>query len=65
VAREVDPDDGRAFLIEATATGTDAILRARAARSRVVAELLSGLSPTELAEIEAALPALERVIETY
>jgi DNA-binding MarR family transcriptional regulator len=65
VARKVDPDDGRAFLIEATAAGTDAILRARAARAKVVAELLSGLSPTELAEIEAALPALERVIETY
>ena len=65
VARRVDPDDGRAFLIEATTAGTDAILRARAAREKVVAELLVGLNPTELAEIEGALPALEKVLGQY
>lgn len=65
VGRSVDPDDGRAFRIQVTAAGADAILRARAARAKVVAELLSGLSPSELAQIEAALPALEKVIERY
>jgi DNA-binding MarR family transcriptional regulator len=65
VARKVDPDDGRAFLIAVTTAGTDAILRARAARAKVVAELLSGLSPAELAEIEAALPALEKILEQF
>jgi DNA-binding MarR family transcriptional regulator len=65
VGRTVDPDDGRAFRIQVTGAGTDAILRARAARAKVVAELLSGLSPAELDAIEAALPALEKVIETY
>jgi DNA-binding MarR family transcriptional regulator len=63
VGRSVDPDDGRAFRIQVTAAGTDAILRARAARAKVVAELLGELSPAELAQIAAALPALEKVME--
>ena len=63
VARKVDPDDGRAFHIEITEAGSDAILRARAARARVVADLLGDLSPEELAGIEAALPGLEKIIE--
>jgi DNA-binding MarR family transcriptional regulator len=62
VARTVDEDDRRAFRIEVTPAGMDAVLRARAARSEVVAELLAGLSPDEAATIEAALPALEKVI---
>jgi DNA-binding MarR family transcriptional regulator len=65
VGRSVDPDDGRAFRIQVTTAGADAILRARTARAKVVAELLSGLSAAELAGIEAALPALEKVIEQY
>jgi DNA-binding MarR family transcriptional regulator len=63
VGRSVDPDDGRAFRIQVTAAGTDAILRARAARAKVVAELLGELSPAELAQIAAALPVLEKVME--
>jgi DNA-binding MarR family transcriptional regulator len=62
VARSVDPQDGRAFRIQVTDAGMDAVLRARSARSEVVAELLSDLSAAELAKVEAALPALERVI---
>jgi DNA-binding MarR family transcriptional regulator len=62
VGRSPDPDDGRAFLIEVTPAGMDAVLRARAARTKVVAELLTELEPDEVAAIEAALPALERVI---
>jgi DNA-binding MarR family transcriptional regulator len=65
VGRTVDPDDGRAFRIQVTDAGVDAILRARAARAKVVAELLAGLSAVELAKIEAALPALEKVTEQY
>jgi DNA-binding MarR family transcriptional regulator len=63
VARKVDPDDGRAFRIEITSAGMDAILRARTARAKVVADLLGGLTAGEIAEIEAALPALEKVLE--
>jgi len=62
VVRTVDEDDRRAFRIEVTQEGMEAVLRARAARGEVVAELLADLSPEDAATIEAALPALERVI---
>jgi DNA-binding MarR family transcriptional regulator len=63
VSRGVDPDDGRAVLISVTPAGTEAILRARAARAEVVAQLLNGLSASELSQVEAALPALEKVLD--
>ncbi|MCU1471481.1 MAG: transcriptional regulator, MarR family [Glaciihabitans sp.] len=63
ITRSIDEDDRRAFRIEVTQAGMDAVLRARAARSRVVADLLADLSPAEVATIAAALPALERVLE--
>jgi DNA-binding MarR family transcriptional regulator len=63
VTRAVDPDDGRAFLIEVTDAGQNEVLRARTARATMVAQLMSALSPEEHAAIEAALPALERAIE--
>jgi DNA-binding MarR family transcriptional regulator len=62
VVREVDPDDGRAIRVEATPAGLDAILRARAARAAVIAELLRDLDPQDLEAIESALPALEKVL---
>jgi DNA-binding MarR family transcriptional regulator len=62
VTRSVDEEDRRAFRIEVTDAGMDAVLRARAARSRVVADLLADLSSAEVASIAAALPALERVM---
>ncbi len=62
VARTVDEDDRRAFRIEVTPEGMEAVLRARAARGEVVAELLADLTPEETVAIEAALPALERAI---
>jgi DNA-binding MarR family transcriptional regulator len=63
VSRGVDPADGRAVLITVTGAGMDAILRARAARAAVIAELLDDLTPEELASVEHALPALEKVVE--
>ena len=63
VARSVDPDDRRAFRIQVTEAGMDAVLQARAARTAVIATLLSDLTPADLAGIEAALPALEAVID--
>jgi DNA-binding MarR family transcriptional regulator len=65
VTRGVDPADGRAVLITVTAAGMEAILRARAARAQVMAQLLEGLSPSELGQVEAALPALEKAIELF
>jgi DNA-binding MarR family transcriptional regulator len=63
VSRGVDPGDGRAVLITVTPAGNEAILRARAARAEVVAQLLNGLSASELSQVEAALPALEKVLD--
>jgi DNA-binding MarR family transcriptional regulator len=63
VARDVDPDDGRAALITVTPAGAEAILRARAARSEVVAHLLEGLTGSEIEQVRAALPALEKALE--
>jgi DNA-binding MarR family transcriptional regulator len=61
VARSSDATDGRAFLIQVTPAGTDAVIRARAARSEAAAKLLQILDESELESIEAALPALEKV----
>jgi len=63
VSRTVDPDDGRAFLIEATNAGEAEVQRARSARAQMVGQLLDILTPEQFATIEAALPALERAIE--
>lgn len=63
VSRTVDPDDGRAFLIEVTPAGESEVLRARSARAQMVADLLESLTPEQYATIEGALPALERAIE--
>jgi DNA-binding MarR family transcriptional regulator len=63
IARSVDPDDRRAFRIQVTEAGMDAVLQARAARTAVIATLLADLTPADVARIEAALPALETAIE--
>jgi DNA-binding MarR family transcriptional regulator len=62
IARSADPDDGRAFLVQVTELGMDAVLQARAARAQVVSRLLAELDAGELEAIKTALPALERVI---
>jgi len=63
VVRSPDPVDGRAVLVAAADAGTAAILDARSARARVVAELLASLDEADAAVIAAALPALERLTE--
>jgi DNA-binding MarR family transcriptional regulator len=62
VARSIDPDDGRAFRIQVTPAGNEAIVVARAARAQIVADLLECLDPKQIASIEAALPALEQTL---
>ena len=61
IVRSPDPDDGRAFRLQVTPAGTDAILSARAARTRALQELLHDLEPSEKAALKAALPALEKM----
>ena len=63
VSRTPDPADGRASLIQVTDAGLEAVRVARRVRQQMVAELLEPLSADEVASIEAALPALERLIE--
>ncbi len=63
VSRTPDPADGRASLIQVTNAGLEAVQVARRVRQQMVAELLGPLSADEVASIEAALPALERLIE--
>ena len=59
VSRTQDPDDGRSFLIEATAEGAEAVLRARRERAKRVRALLATLDADQLDSITAALDALE------
>ncbi|WP_185202473.1 MarR family winged helix-turn-helix transcriptional regulator [Glaciihabitans sp. INWT7] len=63
VSRTTDPADGRASLIKVTDAGLEAVQVARRVRQQIVAELLEPLSAEEVAAIEAALPALERMVE--
>ena len=63
VTRKVDGQDRRAFLIEATNAGENALVAARAKRAILVTQLLQDLNPAELAAVADALPALERAIE--
>jgi DNA-binding MarR family transcriptional regulator len=63
VARSSDPTDGRAFLIEASATGMAAILEARSARAALVADLMGHLHANDRAALVAALPAIEAIAE--
>jgi DNA-binding MarR family transcriptional regulator len=63
VRRRSDPDDRRAGLVEVTATGRRTYDRLRAQRAKVLLDGLHELGPSEVAAVEAALPALEQLIE--
>jgi DNA-binding MarR family transcriptional regulator len=63
VRRRTDPDDRRAGLIEVTATGRRTHDRLRAERGKALTAGLTGLAPAEVAAVEAALPALEALID--
>jgi DNA-binding MarR family transcriptional regulator len=59
ITRVQDPADGRSFLIEATADGAAEVLHARAGRAKLLAALLAGQSPEEIARLTAALDVIE------
>ena len=63
VERASDPGDRRAAFVEATATGRKLAERIRSERTDALNEALEGLDERERSEIEAALPALERLAE--
>jgi DNA-binding MarR family transcriptional regulator len=61
--RRTDPGDRRAALVEVTAAGRRSHDKLRAQRGRILAEALEQLTPEQVAAIEAALPALESLVE--
>jgi DNA-binding MarR family transcriptional regulator len=63
VSRQVDPLDGRAFLIRSTPEGDREVVRAREARADLVDALLGGLSEDEWARLDAALDVIQAAIE--
>ncbi|MGH2882393.1 MAG: MarR family winged helix-turn-helix transcriptional regulator [Solirubrobacteraceae bacterium] len=63
VERVSDPSDRRAALVEATAAGRKLAARIRRERTDALNLALDGLDERERSQIEAALPALERLAE--
>src|SRR3954453_16897064 len=63
VTRSADPADGRAALIEITDPGREALERLGEQRTQLLAEPLAALDPEERAALEAALPALDQLIQ--
>jgi DNA-binding MarR family transcriptional regulator len=63
VRRKTDPDDRRAGLLEVTAAGRRTHDRLRAERGRVLTEGLESLGRSDIAAVEAALPALEALVD--
>ena len=61
VVRSADPDDGRAFRLQVTPEGSQAILNARAARTRALQGLLHVLDADEIRTLKASLPVLEKM----
>jgi len=61
--RVSDPDDRRAALVQATPEGRRLSERMRRERTDVLSRALASLPATELAKLERALPALERLAE--
>jgi len=63
IRRRTDPDDRRAGLLEVTASGRRTHDRLRAERGRVLMTGLERLSPEDVVAVEAALPALEALVD--
>jgi DNA-binding MarR family transcriptional regulator len=63
VERASDPGDRRAAFVEATAAGRKLAERIRRERTDALNVALDGLDERERSQIEAALPALERLAE--
>jgi DNA-binding MarR family transcriptional regulator len=63
VTRAPDPDDRRAVLIAATEAGTQYIEELVLAREEFLRERLAALDPADRVAIEAALPALRRLVD--
>ncbi|MDT8910509.1 MarR family transcriptional regulator [Amycolatopsis sp. PS_44_ISF1] len=65
VSRRPDPDDGRAVLVEATDEGRRFYAELVAAREEQLRERLLGLDDADRTAIDAALPALTKLIRDF
>ncbi|MFF3446609.1 MarR family winged helix-turn-helix transcriptional regulator [Streptomyces sp. NPDC002667] len=65
VERRPDPNDGRRALLTVTEAGHQALKNKRNARAELIARALTGgtFSPTELEQLAAAAPLLERLAQ--
>ncbi|HEX3791635.1 MAG TPA: MarR family winged helix-turn-helix transcriptional regulator [Pseudonocardiaceae bacterium] len=65
IERRPDPDDGRRVVLTVTEAGKEALKNKRNARAELVARALtsSAFTPTELAQLTAAAPLLERLAQ--
>jgi len=61
VTRSPDPDDALAVLAGITGEGLERLASMRAARAAVLDAALAELEPQERADLEAALPVLEKL----
>jgi DNA-binding MarR family transcriptional regulator len=65
VARAPDPEDGRRIVLSVTEAGGQALLDRRNARTEQLAQALStGFSSTELEQLLAVAPLLERLAQS-
>ena len=65
VAREADPGDGRRVILSLTEAGVEAVRGRRTARTTQLAEVLaSEFTGSELAELMAAAPLIERLAQS-
>jgi DNA-binding MarR family transcriptional regulator len=63
VTREVDETDHRVTRVRLSRRGKDLVHRARSRKDAYLATLLGRLSPAELAALETAVGAIERMLE--
>ena len=65
IERHPDPDDGRRVLLTVTAAGSRALQDKRNARAESIARALTrtAFTPTELEQLAAAAPLLERLAQ--
>jgi DNA-binding MarR family transcriptional regulator len=65
VERRPDPGDGRRAVISLTGAGLQTLRDKRNARTRQMAQALSaGFTPSELSQLKAAAPLLERLAQS-
>jgi DNA-binding MarR family transcriptional regulator len=66
VERRPDPDDGRRAVISLTETGSQMLRHRRNARTEKLAMALAdGFSPSELSQLKAAAPLIERLAQSF